>query len=90
MNITHNPSAQRFETTIEGLTAYLSYVVIDDKTWNFNHTIVPPELSGRGLGTALVKFALDYAKTQDKKVVPSCSFVASYINRRTEYQALLA
>lgn len=89
-DITHNPATQRFEVTIDGHTGFLSYEVIDDDTLNYNHTIVPKELGGRGLGTALVKHALDYARDNGKKVVPSCSFVASYIDRRDEYQSLLA
>lgn len=89
-DITHNLATQRFEVTIDGHTGFLSYEVIDDNTLNYNHTIVPKELGGRGLGTALVKHALDYARDNGKKVVPSCSFVASYINRRDEYQPLLA
>ncbi|STZ07632.1 Uncharacterised protein [Moraxella caprae] len=89
-DITHNPATQRFEATIDEHTGFLSYEVIDDDTLNYNHTIVPKELGGRGLGTALVKHALDYARDNGKKVVPSCSFVASYIDRRDEYQSLLA
>lgn len=89
-DITHNPTTQRFETTIDGYTGFLSYEIMDDTTLNYNHTIVPKELGGRGLGTALVKHALDYANEHNKKVVPSCSFVASYINRQPEYQHLLA
>lgn len=89
-DITHDPATQRFEVTIDGHTGFLSYEVIDDHTLNYNHTIVPKELGGRGLGTALVKHALDYARDNSKKVAPSCSFVASYINRRDEYQSLLA
>ncbi|STZ63053.1 Uncharacterised protein [Moraxella lacunata] len=89
-NITRNPATQRFEVTINGHTGFLSYEVVDDDTLNYNHTIVPKELGGRGLGTALVKHALDYARDNGKKVVPSCSFVASYIDRRDEYQSLLA
>ncbi|OPH39771.1 GNAT family N-acetyltransferase [Moraxella equi] len=89
-DITHNSATQRFEVTIDGHTGFLSYEVIDDDTLNYNHTIVPKELGGRGLGTALVKHALDYASDNGKKVVPSCSFVASYIDRRDEYQSLLA
>lgn len=88
-DITHNTDLRRFETTIDGITAYLSYLDHGD-TLIYNHTIVPKELGGRGLGTALVKHALDYANEHNKKVVPSCSFVASYINRRPEYQHLLA
>lgn len=89
-DIIHNLATQRFEVTIDGHTGFLSYEVINDDTLDYNHTIVPKELGGRGLGTALVKHALDYARDNGKKVVPSCSFVASYINRRDEYQTLLA
>lgn len=84
MHITHNPATQRFETTIDGHTAFLSYEVVDDDTLNYNHTIVPKELGGRGVGTALVKFALDYAKDNGKTVVPSCSFVARYLEKNLQ------
>ncbi|UNU72933.1 N-acetyltransferase [Moraxella nasovis] len=88
--IHHNTDTHRFETTIDGHTAYLSYVKLNDDTLEYDHTIVPKELGGQGLGTRLVKFALDYAKEHHKKVVPSCSFVASFINKNPEYQSLLA
>ncbi|MDO4897588.1 MAG: GNAT family N-acetyltransferase [Moraxella sp.] len=90
MYITHNPITCRFETVIDGHTAFLSYQILHDNTLNYNHTIVPKELGGRGLGTALVKYALEYARDNNKKVVPTCSFVASYIQRHTECQLLLA
>ena len=88
MNITHNPATQRFETTVDGLTAYLSYQIAGD-TLIYDHTIVPTALGGRGIGTALVQFALDYAIAQNKKVVPTCSFVAHYINKHQNYQSVL-
>lgn len=90
MNITHNPTAQCFETFIEGHRAYLSYEIVDDTTLNYNHTIVPKALDGQGIGTALVKYALEYAKAHHKKIVPSCSFVVAFIQRRPEYQDIIA
>ncbi len=90
MNITHNAATQRFETTIDGITAYLSYQTIDDNTLEYQHTIVPSALGGRGIGSALVKFALDTAQAHHKKIVPSCSFVANYIDKHPNYQSLLA
>lgn len=89
MNITHNTAAQRFETTIDGMTAYLSYQVAGDDTLIYDHTIVPSALGGRGIGSALTQFALDYAVEHSKKVVPTCSFVAHYINKHTQYQSVL-
>ncbi|AGP47766.1 MULTISPECIES: GNAT family N-acetyltransferase [Psychrobacter] len=88
MNIVHNEAARRFETSIDGQTGYISYKEREDKLV-YDHTIVPQELGGRGVGSALVKHALDYARENNKKVVPQCSFVASYIDKNPDYKDLL-
>jgi predicted GNAT family acetyltransferase len=88
LEIIHNQTANRFETSIDRQTGYISYQERDGKLV-YDHTIVPQALGGRGIGTALVKHALDYAHEHDKKVVPQCSFVSSYISRHPEYQDLL-
>lgn len=88
MNIVHDAQAKRFETSIDGHTGYISYQERNDKLV-YDHTIVPQELGGRGVGSALVKYALNYARENDKKVVPQCSFVDSYIDKHPEYQDLL-
>ena len=88
LDITHNQAANRFETTIDGQTGYISYQDRDDKLV-YDHTIVPQQLGGQGVGSALVKHALDYAREHDKKVVPQCSFVSSYISKHPEYQDLI-
>lgn len=88
LNISHNEQSKRFETTIDGHTGYISYQERGDKLV-YDHTIVPQELGGRGVGSALVKEALNYARENNKKVVPQCSFVASYIDKHPDYQDLL-
>lgn len=88
VDITHNTEAKRFETEVDGLVGYISYQEQGD-TLIYDHTIVPSELGGRGLGSALVKHALDYAQAEGKSVVPQCSFVATYIKRHPEYQSLV-
>lgn len=85
MTITHNPQQQRFETTIDGMTAYLSYNKLDNKTLDFNHTIVPKALGGQGIGSKLATFALDYACHHGQKVVPSCSFITHFVNKNPKY-----
>ncbi|QCB32140.1 N-acetyltransferase [Psychrobacter sp. PAMC27889] len=86
--IIHNQSANRFETSIDNQTGYISYQERGDALV-YDHTIVPQALGGRGIGSALVKQALDYARENDKKVVPQCSFVSAYISKHPEYQDLL-
>ena len=88
IDITHNQAAKRFETSINDQTGYISYQERGD-TLVYDHTIVPQSLGGRGVGSALVKHALDYAREHNKKVVPQCSFVASYINKHPDYQDLI-
>ena len=88
IEIVHNGAAKRFETSIDGHIGYISYKERDDKLV-YDHTIVPQELGGRGVGSALVKQALNYARENDKKVVPQCSFVSSYIDKHPDYQDLL-
>ncbi|MCM2275341.1 MAG: N-acetyltransferase, partial [Candidatus Didemnitutus sp.] len=56
----------------------------------FTHTLVPPQLRGRGLAEALVRRALDDARAAGRKVVPACSYVDVFIQRHPDYQALRA
>lgn len=88
LDITLNEQANRFETTIDGQTGYVSYKDRGD-TLVYDHTEVPQALEGQGVGSALIKHALDYARKHDKKVVPQCPLVASYINEHPAYADLI-
>lgn len=88
ITVTHNVSAHRFEAEVEGFLAVAEY----ERRANvmlLTHTFVPPELRGRGLAEKLVRAALDQARTDQVRVVPSCSYVAGFIQRHPEYQSLL-
>lgn len=87
--ITHHEGTRRFELQAEGHTAYLEYAPIAGTpgALAFTHTIVPRALEGRGIGSRLVKHALDWAAAQQHKVRPDCSFVKVWIDRHPDYQA---
>ena len=87
-SIQHNPESHRFEVHLEGLIAYMTYVLTEDAI-EYNHTIVPKALGGRGIGSELVKYGLAYARVNHVAVIPSCSFVAAYIQKHQEQQDLL-
>ena len=78
LSIHHNQQSQRFETTVDGTTAYISYVDNGDVIV-YDHTIVPDAIGGRGIAGALTKHALGYARKQGKKVMPARSSGASYL-----------
>ncbi len=53
------------------------------------HTEVDARFEGRGVGSALAAFALEDARARGLAVLPFCPFVAGYIQRHTEYAALV-
>lgn len=55
----------------------------------FIHTEVPKAHEGRGIGSALIRFALQSARDRELKVVPICPFFAAYIRKHSEEQDLL-
>ncbi len=87
--VRHHEARRRFELEEEGAVGFLTYMLQDGRIV-FTHTIVPPELEGRGIGSRIVKTGLEHARAQGLKVVPQCSFVRGYIERHEEYRDLLA
>ena len=89
INVRHNADQSRFEATVEGHLAVAEYV-LDGQQMTFTHTLVPPELRGRGLAEKLVRAGLAEARAQQRRVVPACSYVAAFIKRHPEFKDLLA
>jgi len=88
--IEHHKDSHQFIYMEGGRTARLDYIVLPDgKTLDYHSTYVPPELRGQQIGQTLVKYALDYAKENHYKIIPSCSFVDAYIKRHPEYNKVL-
>lgn len=85
IEITNHSETNRFEGKIEGKTAIVEYMDRPDKIV-FTHTEVPVGLEGKGVGGAMARFVLDYAREQGKKVLPLCPFIKAYIQRHPEYQ----
>jgi predicted GNAT family acetyltransferase len=88
--IRHDQAAHRFTLLSDGREAVLDYAMVGDDTVDFRSTFVPADLRERGLGTALVLHALDWARERNLTVVPSCWFVGAVVSRHLEYRALLA
>lgn len=52
-------------------------------------TVVAPDRSGAGIGSAIVRFALDDIRSLGMTVRPTCWFVRGWIERHPEYADLL-
>ncbi|MEO8365570.1 MAG: GNAT family N-acetyltransferase [Pseudoxanthomonas sp.] len=88
MQISHDPASGRFRTQLDQHEAELVYRLQDGRIV-IDHTGVPEAIGGRGVAGALVKAALEYARAEGLRVVPACSYSASYIQRHPEYADLV-
>jgi hypothetical protein len=87
--VSNNEAERRYELEVEGQLAIAEYRLRPGRI-TFTHTEVPDALEGRGIGSRLIKAALDDARAQGLKVVPTCAFVKHYMDRHPETQDLLA
>jgi predicted GNAT family acetyltransferase len=58
-------------------------------TWVFTHTEVDQDSGQSGLGSTLVRGALDDVRAQGGSVVPRCPFVKGWIERHPDYADLV-
>lgn len=81
IQVEHNQQNQCFSAVVDGHQAVLEYRVVDEQTLDFCHTFVPDELRGKGVAAVLAKAAFAYANEQQLQVIPSCSYIATYMQR---------
>jgi predicted GNAT family acetyltransferase len=88
-DIRHDLEGHKFYFEHDGLTALLSYSILENGTLDYKHTFVPEELRGGGLAGDLVLAACQYAQAEGKKIIPSCSFVDKWLKRHKEFADLV-
>jgi predicted GNAT family acetyltransferase len=88
LEIKNNQATQRFETIVEGLTAFINYKLRPGILTVF-HTEVPKALEGRGIATSLTKHVLDYVAAEKLEIIPLCPFITSFLKKHPEYESLV-
>ena len=90
LTIRHEAAARRFAAAVDGGVAVLSYREGPGRVLDLDHTFVPPAARGGGIASQLAAAALEYARSNGYRIVPSCPFVAAYVARHSKYRDLLA
>jgi len=90
IQLTRNEAASQYEARVPGEAeiALAQYTRTGDRL-HLTHTEVPEHLEGRGVGSALVQYALEDARAAGLSVIPSCPFVAAYIQRHPSFRELV-
>jgi uncharacterized protein len=86
--VINNRADHRYELAVDGHIA-ATYYAVADGVITFIHTEVPPELGGKGIGSKLIRGALDQVRADGLKVVAQCPFVKAFIDKNAAYQYLV-
>lgn len=83
-----NREAKQYEMPVDGQKARIEYIKAQQNIY-LTHTEVPILLEGRGIGSTIVKKALQDIQRQDLTLVPLCPFVALYIKNHPAWKTLV-
>jgi len=88
-SFSHDPAEGLYIVTADGHQGTVLYRPAGAGIVDFQSTYIPFALRHRNLGTALVRYALEQARSQGVKVIPSCWFVGQVVDRMPEYREVL-
>lgn len=57
---------------------------VDGENLYIDHVYVLPQLRGQGIAADLVESVIEFAKENELKIIPICSYAKSYISRMND------
>ena len=76
----------RYVVVLDGHEAEMTYSRAGATRIIIDHTGVPSELGGRGVGKALVERAVMDARAEGFKIIPLCPFAKATLEKHPEWQ----
>jgi predicted GNAT family acetyltransferase len=90
MSVEHDSASRRFTVAASSGTAVLAYAPAGSHILELYSTYVPPADRGRGIAARLVEAAIQYARSEGFRIIPSCWYVAQWIRHHPEHADLVA
>jgi predicted GNAT family acetyltransferase len=88
--VRNNTQAGRYEILVDGELAGIADYAVRGDVVVLPHTEIDRSRRGHGLGAELVQFALDDIRASGRTIVPSCWYVAQFVDENPGYRDLLA
>ena len=90
MQVRDNADSNRYEITEDGDGPVIGFAAYQkaERLVVFTHTEIDPGWEGKGVGSELVRAALDDVRRQGLPVLPICPFVQSWMQRHPDYADL--
>ncbi|MFJ7937271.1 GNAT family N-acetyltransferase [Peribacillus sp. NPDC096622] len=70
--------------------AEITFFKSGDEEITVDHTVVSDKLRGQKVGNSLVEKVIGFAREENLKIVPVCSFVQKQFEKNAEYEDVLA
>ena len=67
----------------------MTFFLTDDNKMTIDHTEVNTGNEGKGFGKKLLFKAIEYARKNNLKIIPVCSFVKSVIEKTPEFKDIV-
>jgi predicted GNAT family acetyltransferase len=89
VEIHDNPDEHRYEAVVDGALAGFAAYRTQPGLISFVHTQVEDAFEGHGVGSQLIREALEDAGRRGLEVLPFCPFVNSFIAEHREFVDLV-
>jgi predicted GNAT family acetyltransferase len=83
------PDEQRYEAVVDGELAGFAAYHMQPGLLSFVHTEIEDAFEGRGVGSILIREALEDVRRRGLEVLPFCPFVNSFIAEHREFVDLV-
>jgi hypothetical protein len=91
VSVVQSAERSRYEAYVDGELAGFAVYELRPGVIDFLHTEVDDAFEGHGVGSTLAREALDDVRRDgSRKVVATCPFISSWIERHDDYKDLLA
>ncbi len=87
--VRHDEEQQRYVLEINGQALGFAQYHEEGDRQIFTHTEIDDSLSGKGMGSMLVRKSLDDARQRGKRIVPVCEFIGAYVKKHPDWNDLL-
>lgn len=84
-----DPTGSRFEILADDTVAGYAEYTLSGGAMTLTHTVVDDAFAGQGLAKTLAEGVLSQARERELAVVPTCSFMASYVKKNEQWLDLV-
>lgn len=73
----------------DNMVAEITFSPVDERRITIDHTFVSESLRGDGIGRQLVNKVAEWARHENRKIIPKCPYAKKIMSQSDEYRDVL-